>query len=163
MAQETRRAFVKQVVAASAAAVIPVRVAWAQERPSVPYVDGLSFFSPDPADVGRSGLAAFICDVSSAEQLKTTDGSLKFYRSFEACARSMTSTRRQLQAGEIPGAFLASRGLEIKEAFAKGRTAVFFQFQGCEPIGDQLWRLELFHGLGLRVQQITHHNDNPWG
>ena len=35
--------------------------------------------------------------------------------------------------------------------------------QGAEPIGDQLWRLELFHELGLRVQQITHHNDNPWG
>jgi membrane dipeptidase len=163
MARETRRDFVKQVMAASAAAVIPVRVTWAQERPSYPYVDGLSFLSQDPADVGRSGLAAFICDVSSAEQLKTTDGSLKFYRSFEACARSMTSMRRQLQADGFPGAFLATRGGEIKEAFAKGRTAVFFQFQGCEPIGDQLWRLELFHELGLRVQQITHHNDNPWG
>ena len=39
----------------------------------------------------------------------------------------------------------------------------FFQFQGCEPIGDQLWRLDLFHELGLRVLQITHHNDNAWG
>ena len=71
--------------------------------------------------------------------------------------------RRTLQAGRIPGAFLATRGSEIKEAFAQGRTAIFFQFQGCEPIGDQLWRLDMFHELGLRVQQITHHNDNPWG
>src|SRR5829696_3640511 len=163
MARETRRGFVKQVMAASVAAVVPIRFPRMQERPSIPYVDGLSFLSPDAADVGRSGLTAFICDVSSVEQLKTTDGSLKFYRSFDACARSITSMRRGLQAGDIPGAFLASRGAEIREAFAKGRTAVFFQLQGCEPSGDQLWRLELFHELGLRVQQITHHNDNPWG
>src|SRR5215207_2531361 len=122
MSKETRRHFVKQVMAASAAAAVPAPVTWAQDRPTIPYVDGLSFPSADPADVGRSGLAAFICDVSSAEQLKTTDGSLKFYRSFEACARSLTSMRRRLQSGSIPGAFLATRGSEIKDAFNTGRT-----------------------------------------
>jgi membrane dipeptidase len=35
--------------------------------------------------------------------------------------------------------------------------------QGCEPIGEALWRLDLFHALGLRVLQITHHHDNAWG
>ena len=159
----TRRRFVRDVLAASAAAAVAPRLAWAQDRPTIPYVDGLSFLSPDPADVGRSGLAAFICDVSSGEQVKTADGSIRFHRSFEACARSITAMRRTLQAGKVPGAFLATRGAEIGEAFAAGRTAVFFQFQGCEPIGDQLWRLELFHELGLRVLQITHHNDNAWG
>ena len=163
MNDDTRRGFLKQVMASAAAAALSPAIAWAQDRPKIPYVDGLSFLSPDPADVGRSGLSAFICDVSSAERLKTTDGSLKFYRSFEACAKSMTAMRRALEAGKIPGAFLATRGSEIREAFKDGRTAIFFQFQGCEPIGDQLWRLELFHELGLRVQQITHHNDNPWG
>ena len=129
----------------------------------MPYVDGLSFMSPDPADVGRSGLTAFICDVSSVEQLKTTDGSIRYFRSFEACARSITAMRRSLQAGKIPGALLATRGTDVDEAWRTKRTAVFFQFQGCEPIGDQLTRLEMFHELGLRVQQITHHNDNAWG
>ena len=163
MNDDTRRDFLKRVMASAAAAALSPAIAWAQDRPKIPYVDGLSFLSPDPADVGRSGLSAFICDVSSAERLNTTDGSLKFYRSFEACAKSMTATRRALESGRIPGAFLATRGSEIREAFKDGRTAIFFQFQGCEPIGDQLWRLELFHELGLRVQQITHHNDNPWG
>lgn len=163
----SRRDFLKQAVAATAAAAVPValgdaRVA-AQERQSVPYVDGLSFLSPDPEDVRRSGLTSFICDVSSVERLPTTDGSIKYFRSFEACAKSLTAMRRRLHSGEIPGAFLATRGSEIAEAFKQGRTAIFFQFQGCEPIGDQLWRLDLFHELGLRVQQITHHNDNPWG
>jgi microsomal dipeptidase-like Zn-dependent dipeptidase len=132
-------------------------------RPSILYVDGLSFFSPDPADVGKSGLSAFICDVSSAERLPTTDGTIKYFRSFEACARSITAVRRDLNGGRVPGAFLATRGRDIADAAASGRTAVFLQFQGCEPIGEELSRLDLFYELGLRVLQITHHNDNAWG
>ena len=144
----TRREFLKQTVAASALAAVRPLAARAQEKPRTPFVDGLSFFSPDPADVGRSGLAAFICDVSSGEQLKTTDGSVKFFRSFEACARSITRARRDLAENKVPNAFLATRGSEIADAFKDGRTAVFFQFQGCEPIGDHsppegrlTWRL----------------------
>lgn len=162
MSAETRRDFLKQALAISAAAATSPSLQ-AAERPAIPYVDGLSFFSPDPADVGRSGLAAFICDVSSGQALKTEDGCIKFFRSFEACAKSITTVRLRLQSGSVPNTFLATRGSEIRPAFEAGRTAVFFQFQGCEPVGEELWRLELFHELGLRIQQITHHNDNPWG
>ncbi len=119
---ENRRQFLKQAMAATAAAAFPASIAWAQERPSIPYVDGLSFLSPDAEDVRRSGLTSFICDVSSVERVPTTDGSIKYFRSFEACAKSMTAMRRRLQAGEIPGAFLATRGSEIGEAFKSGRT-----------------------------------------
>jgi membrane dipeptidase len=71
--------------------------------------------------------------------------------------------RRRLASGAMPGVFLATTGSQIDEAWKKNGTAVFFQFQGCEPIGEQLWRLEMFYELGLRVLQITHHNDNTWG
>jgi membrane dipeptidase len=159
----SRREFIAQGLAAGATLVVSGPGARAQARPPVPYVDGLSFLSPDPADVSRSGLSAFILDVSSVAQVKTGDGSIRYFRSFEACARSMTSMRRALADGKIEGAFLASRGSEIADAFNRGRTAVFFQMQGAEPIGEELWRLEMFYELGLRVQQITHHNDNAWG
>lgn len=162
MSVDTRREFLKQTLGASALAALRPDLVTA-EKPHTPYVDGLSFFSPDPTDVERSGLSAFICDVSSAEQVKTDDGSVKFFRSFDACARSLTGLRRSLLDGKIPGAFLATKGSQIPEAYRDGRTAVFFQFQGCEPIGDQLWRVEMFYELGLRVLQITHHNDNAWG
>ncbi len=134
----------------------------AREKTPFPYVDGLSFLGP-PADIAASGLSALICDVSAAERLKTDDGSIKYFRSFEACARSLTSMRRQLNGGQVPNVFLATKGSEIREAYRTGRTAVFFQFQGCEPIGDDLTRLDLFYELGLRVLQITHHNNNAWG
>jgi membrane dipeptidase len=159
----TRRAFLSRALAASAAAAIAWPSRTLAQKPAIPYVDGLTFLGPDPADIERSGLAALILDVSSVAQVKTDDGSIRYFRSFEACAQSMTAMRRALGAGMVGRAFLASRGSDIDEAFRTGRTAVFFQMQGAEPIGEGLWRLELFHELGLRVQQITHHNDNAWG
>ena len=162
MTARSRRDFVKLALASGAAAAMRPLTAHTQ-RPPIPYVDGLSFLSPDVADVERSGLTAFILDVSSVAPLKTTDGSIRYFRSFEACAESMTAMRRRLTSGGIPGAFLATRGDDVGRAFETNRTAVFFQMQGAEPIGEQLSRLELFYELGLRVQQITHHNDNPWG
>ena len=167
MTTSSRREFLES--AASVAVAIPLgglrrASASAQtKRPPIPYVDGLSFLSPNAADVAESGLSAFICDVSSGEQLKNPDGSPRFFRSFEACARSIAETKRRLDAGAIPGAFLARKGSEIPDAFRAGRTAVFFQFQGTEPVGEALWRLDLFYELGLRVLQITHHHDNAWG
>jgi membrane dipeptidase len=175
----TRRSFLQTAVAAALPASLPQGHGFSflpedegqgaapaapptREKAPFPYVDGLSFMG-SPADLAASGLAAFISDVSSGEQLKTTDGSIKFFRSFEACARSMTAMRRRLNSGAIEGAFLATKGSQIKEAHQSGRMAVFFQFQGAEPIGEDLTRLDLFYELGLRVLQITHHNNNPWG
>jgi membrane dipeptidase len=164
MTSPTRRQFLQLSTAACVTPFVRVELPQATlERPPFPYVDGLSFLSGTPADLAASGLTAFIADVSSVERLKTDDGSVKYFRSFEACARSLTAARRTLTSGSLPGAFLATRGGQIDEAWKKNATAVFFQFQGCEPIGDQLWRLDLFYELGLRILQITHHNDNVWG
>lgn len=161
---ESRRAFLSQAVALPLlAAATAARGGASDARPPFPFVDGLSFLSPDDGDLARSGLSAFICDVSAVERLPSTDGSVRYFRSFEACARSLTEMRRRLQGGRLPGAFLATSGKDVRAAYAAGRTAMFLQFQGCEPIGDALWRLELFHELGLRVLQITHHNNNAWG
>jgi membrane dipeptidase len=181
LSRRTRRHFIKQAAATTVTSAAAIAAApWlatatatatatavtapqaSGEKTPFPYVDGLSFLGP-PADIAASGLSALICDVSAAERLKTDDGSIKYFRSFDACARSLTSMRRQLNSGQVPGVFLATKGSEIPEAHRNGRTAVFFQFQGCEPIGDDLTRLELFYELGLRVLQITHHNNNAWG
>jgi microsomal dipeptidase-like Zn-dependent dipeptidase len=85
--------------------------------------------------VARSGLSAFINDVSTVERLPTTDGSIKYFRSFEACDRSINAARKQLTEGTIPGAFLAASGRAIRDAYAEGRTAIFFQFQGMNGLG----------------------------
>lgn len=130
-------------------------------RTSFPYVDGLSFLSSQPSDIADSGLSAFIMDCSQAQRVDTEDGSIKFVRTFEACQRSIVQTRRMLRASEQ--AFLATRGSQIWEAFEDGETAIFLQFQGCEPLEADVDKIDLFYELGLRVLQITHHNDNPFG
>ena len=157
-----RREFLKRSALAAAAIPFARLNVHGREKPPFPYVDGLSFMSP-AADIEASGLSAFLLDVSSGEQRKTEDGSTRYFRSFEACARSITAMRRDLNGGKVPGAFLATRGSDIRRAYNDGRTAVFFQFQGCEPIGEELSRLDLFYELGLRVLQITHHHNNAWG
>jgi membrane dipeptidase len=172
-----RRTFLKTAGVAAATGALPFgvaaapveyvratapRIRTAAPRTPFPYVDGLTFFSRDVADIAASGLSAFIYDASAAEEVETPDGSPRWFRSFEACARSITARRRSLATGEVPGAFLATRGSDIPSAHAAGRTAVFLQFQGAEPIGEKLDRLDLFYELGLRLLQVTHHHDNAW-
>jgi membrane dipeptidase len=158
----SRRAFLKAAGLAGGAALIRPDRLLGQETPPYPYVDGLCALSGDPLDVARSGLSAFILDVSSVAPVETDDGTIRYYRSFDASAQSLVATRRRLIAGEVPGAFLATRGSEIPPAYQQGRTAVFFQLQGAQPLEGELWRLDLFYELGLRILQLTHHNANPF-
>ncbi len=135
-----------------------------EPRTPFPYVDGLTFFDQDAA-FRESGLSAIISDVSAIDgTIQSPPGRAPRYaRTFEACARRLTAVRRALNAGEIRDAFLATHGSEIRPAWSSGRTAVFLQFQSAEPVGDDLTRLDMFHELGLRVLQLTHHNATAWG
>lgn len=158
----SRRSFVRTASIAGTAALIAPDLLAGQDAPPYPYVDGLCALPEDLADIGASGLSAFLMDVSVAAPIETDDGTIRYYRSFDASARFLVGMRRALNAGEIPGAFLARRGSEIREAWQRGETAIFFQFQGAQPLEGDVWRLDLFHELGLRVLQLTHHNANPF-
>jgi membrane dipeptidase len=163
----TRRAFLATSAQAVIATPLLNKFGWpatpaTRAKTPFPFVDGLTFMGP-PEEIAASGLSAFLLDVSAPEPIKATDGSIRYFRSYAACLKSLTDMRAKLAGGEIPGAFQATKGHEIGDAYRTGRTAVYFQFQGCEPIGDELDRLQEFHDLGLRVLQITHHNSNAWG
>lgn len=159
----SRRDFLQ--LASTMATLSPLIKAQAREKnkPRIPYVDGLCLSIPETedADFPASGLTALIADVSAVSQLKTTDGSIRYTRTYEACLRSIVEARQKLRKRK--NAFLATQGSEIKAAFRSGKTSVFLQFQGCEPIGEELSRMDLFYELGLRVLQITHHNNNSFG
>lgn len=51
---------------------------------------------------------------------------------------------------------LVTRGRDFAEAKASGRVGLYIYFQSPEPLERQLWRLTLFHRLGLRVLQLTY-------
>ncbi|MDH5590981.1 MAG: dipeptidase [Gemmatimonadota bacterium] len=157
-----RRSFVATVATAGVGALVAPSRVWGGASTPYPFVDGLSFLPEDLSDIGRSGLSAFILDVSAVERVETDDGSIRYYRSFDASVQALVATRRALLRDEIPGAFLATRGSDVARAWRDGSTAVFLQFQGAQPLEGELWRVDVFHELGLRVMQLTHHNANPF-
>ncbi|HEX4945074.1 MAG TPA: membrane dipeptidase [Blastocatellia bacterium] len=129
----------------------------------IPYVDGLCLNVPDTKaeDIAASGLTALIADVSAVSPLKTADGSSKYTRSFDACTNSINQATIKLHDHKT--AFIATKGSDIATARKTKRTAVFLQFQGCEPLGEDLSRIDFFYERRLRILQITHHNNNAFG
>lgn len=158
----SRREFLRAAsVLASVAATAGARTM--PDTPRFPYVDGLCLeVFQKPEEIRASGLSALVFDVSEGETIPDCDGAPKWRRTFSATSRSIAAAREKLQ--QTPDVFLATDGRQVREAFKSGKTAVFFQIQGGGEIVEQdLSRIDLLHGLGLRVLQITHHHDNPFG
>jgi membrane dipeptidase len=64
------------------------------------------------------------------------------------------------------GAFplrLATRAADVRAAKADGRVAVFFHFQGINPIEADLNLLNTYHALGVRIMQLTYNARNLAG
>lgn len=156
----TRRDFLQ---AASLLAAVSVTARTANAKSGFPFVDGLALdILEEPNDIRASGLTAVVTDMSAVQQVPTADGSPKWQRTFEATTRKMVEARQRLRT--MPDVFLATQGTSIRDAFKKKQTAVFFQVQGGgEIVGAELSRIDLLNELGLRIIQITHHNDNPLG
>ena len=119
-------------------------------------IDGLSFLPEDPADLAKSGLDGFILDVSAVETVRDEYDHPRYLRTFEACDRSIEEIRRRIDA-DYSDAYITTHGSEIGRRDGVG---VIFQFQSCEPIGDDLGRISYFREKGLRILQLTHHQDN---
>ncbi len=128
-----------------------------------PFVDGLCVnVLEKPEDIRASGLTALVADVSVAERIATSDGSVKWQRTFIGSSRSIVTARQMLR--RLPNVFLATDGRQINEAFQRGKIAVFLQVQGGgEIVGEDLSRIDLLRELGLRVLQLTHHHNNLLG
>ena len=133
----------------------------AEGRKSHPtYFDGLILSLEDTKnaeDFRDSGLSGFIWDVSFVEE---KDG--KYVRLFLPCLKSIARANKLLRENEY-GLFLATKGSQITEARQSGKTAVFLQFQSCEPFTEDLDLMGAFYELGLRICQVTHHSTNPFG
>ena len=49
---------------------------------------------------------------------------------------------------------------DVRAAQQSGRTAVFFGFQNCSPIEDDIRLVEICHDLGARFMQLTYNNQS---
>ena len=118
------------------------------------YADGLSFLPEDLSQVAGSKIGAMVCDVSEVEEVRDPDGTPRYRRTFERCSTALDAAVARM-AGRSD-VFIARRGSDIG---SRSGCAAFLQFQSTEPIGTDLSRLATFHSKGLRVVQMTHHNN----
>lgn len=121
-----------------------------------PYADGMSFLPENPADVARSGLDLFLADVSKGEMDVDAKGNKFYHRKFALCDQSITEAAERIRTS-FPDVRLALSAADIGQP---GQVAAVFQFQGCEPIADDLSRMQYFRDKGLRVLQLTHNESN---
>ena len=56
--------------------------------------------------------------------------------------------------------FLGRNFKDIEQANSKNKTAIFFGFQNCSPIEDDINLIEKVHGLGCRFMQLTYNNQS---
>ncbi|MEL6862578.1 MAG: membrane dipeptidase [Pseudomonadota bacterium] len=119
------------------------------------YVDGLSFLPEDFDLITESGLSAMICDVSKVEEVVDAFGVVRYQRNFAPNDAALDDAIAKIESN--PQVFLARRGTDIKN---QPGCAAFLQFQSCETIGEDLSRIAYFHQKGLRILQLTHHNNN---
>ena len=54
--------------------------------------------------------------------------------------------------------FLGRTAADVVKAQKEGRTAIFFGFQNCSPIEDDIGLVEVCHQLGARFMQLTYNN-----
>ena len=52
---------------------------------------------------------------------------------------------------------------DVLKARKEGRTAIFFGFQNCSPIEDNIGLVEVCHQLGVRFMQLTYNNQSLLG
>ena len=152
----SRRSILGALAAAPLAGCVPSRSP-RSPLPAPGFVDGLSFLPKTLSDIAAAGLNAMICDVSEVAEVRDPDGTPRYRRTFEANDAALDAAAARLRDSDV--AFVAERGSDIAR---RPGCAAFLQFQSCEPVGDDLARLARFHAKGLRVLQITHHNDTAF-
>src|SRR5581483_1240748 len=84
------------------------------------------------------------------------------WHAWEDSLRELSTAQRLVAAlsGEIATALTAR---DVYDAHASGRRTVIHNMQNTDPLQEQLDRVKIFHGLGVRVLQITYNLRNRFG
>jgi microsomal dipeptidase-like Zn-dependent dipeptidase len=59
--------------------------------------------------------------------------------------------------------FLGRTAADVRKAQKEGRTAIFFGYQNCSPIEDNIGLVEVCYQLGARFMQLTYNNQSLLG
>lgn len=92
----------------------------------------------------------------------TYSGSHRISEAFETSARQISNAQAIVEACS-EHLMLVRDSSDILRAHEEGKHGVVIDFQNTFPIVDDLERLTLFHGLGLRMVQLTYNYQNLAG
>ncbi len=167
-----RRSFVFSSAAAAALAGRaqagePARAAWAPYSRSIA-IDGAgglgrwpgsedgSLSADELVDARASGLTAVVLTVAPAGRFRFgADG-------FESAVKSIA--RWEMLIDRHPETLARVRThADLMAAKSAGRLGMVYTFQETSPLGDDIERVDVFHGLGVRVIQLTHNKRNLVG
>ena len=101
----------------------------------------------------RSGVTVACGTFSGFERLATA---------FESAVRKIANAQAMIAALD-DAMLLVRRAADIERAHAEGRHGLVVDFQNTVAFGDELDRVDLFHGLGLRMVQLTYNLQNLVG
>jgi membrane dipeptidase len=83
-------------------------------------------------------------------------------RAWDEALAEIGRGNRLIQA--LGGALVAAgSSADVRHAHRDGRHAVIYNLQNAEPIGEDLDRVDVFYGLGVRIVQITYNLRNRFG
>ncbi len=92
----------------------------------------------------------------------TYSGSQKISVAFENATRKIANAQAIISALEDDMLLVRSAD-DIERAQAEGKHGIVIDFQNTLPFVDELDRVDLFHGLGLRMVQLTYNLQNLVG
>lgn len=89
----------------------------------------------------------------------TFSGGHKLSIAFESAVRKIANAQAIVAACE-DDMLIVRTASDIERAHAEGKFGILIDFQNTVPFVDELDRVELFHGLGLRMVQLTYNLQN---
>ncbi|CAI8454462.1 MAG: Uncharacterised protein [SAR116 cluster bacterium MED-G04] len=82
-----------------------------------------------------------------------------YHENFRATVENMIAWNRHIET-HPERLMLGRNGDDVRHAHATGRTAIFYGFQNCSPMEDDIGLIEILHQLGARFMQLTYNNQS---
>ena len=92
-------------------------------------------------------------------ELSAVHVTICYHENFRETVANMATWNRYIETH--PARLMHGRtGADVRQAHASGRTAIFYGFQNCAPMEDDIGLIEILHQLGGRFMQLSYNNQS---
>ena len=113
------------------------------------YIDNLQYTNIVPSHFEEMEIA----------HLSAVHVTICYHENFRQTVENMIKWNRWVEA--YPERLMLGRsGDDVRQAHNSGKTAIFYGFQNCAPIEDDIGLIEVLHQLGARFMQLSYNNQS---